>query len=278
MADACLRCGAQAMPLRVPTCDFILPLCGCGRCYLYRREIAKAGHYYVEVYAQPVDHDLGPDPAVAGVTWHPISAYDTSDPADVFVAWRYHVSVALGEASRARYIWLQDLPSFNTFTPSFLERYVDGIFCLSQFHASLLPPHAQPWSLVTPNSLDPSFFVDGPNLPQRFVYGSAPNRGLEMVLRAWPQIRSSLVAPEPELWVYYGFTEAFIKYGRKTMPNFELWMDDMKALLQQDGVRYLGKVVYALGIGQGRSLMWEESSVVTLFLCGDAAAGRHGGP
>jgi hypothetical protein len=42
---------------------------------------------------------------------------------------------------------------------------------------------------VTPNGIDAAFLVDGPNDHDRFVYGSAPNRGLETVLRAWPFIR-----------------------------------------------------------------------------------------
>ena len=203
--------------------------------------MAKSGRYYVEVYAEPREEDLGPDKLVPGVTWLDLRDYDPSTPTDVFVTWRYHVSIALGKNSKARYIWLQDLPSFQTYTPPFLEAYVDGIFCLSHFHVSLLPPHAHPWALVTPNSLDPSFFVQGDNLPQRFVYGSAPNRGLELVLRSWPRIRSSLVAPNPELWVYYGFTKAFKEYGRKTIPRFDRWMEDMETLLKQEGVRYLGE-------------------------------------
>jgi len=203
--------------------------------------MAKSGRYYVEVYSEPREHDLGPDKLEPGVTWLDIANYDPNNPADVFVTWRYHVSVALGQNSSARYIWLQDLPSFHTYTIPFLETYVDGIFCLSHFHVSLLPPHSHPYALNTPNSLDPSFFFQGENIPQRFVYGSAPNRGLELVLRAWSGIRSSLVAPNPELWVYYGFSKGFIEYGKKTIPRFDSWMEDMQALLKQEGVRYFGE-------------------------------------
>jgi hypothetical protein len=40
--------------------------------------------------------------------------------------------------------------------------------------------------------------------------------------------------------VYYGFSEAFVKYGTRTMPHFQEWSDHMHALLRQEGVHYAG--------------------------------------
>jgi protein O-GlcNAc transferase len=213
----------------------------------FGRELARRGDFRVEVYASPRAEDIGPDGH--GVWWYRLSAYDVTRPADVFVAWRYHVSVALGGGSRRRFVWLQDLPSFETYTPGFLRESVDGVFVLSAFHASLLPPHARALAHVTPNGLDPSYLCEGSSDPLRFVYGSAPNRGLEVVLRAWGEVRARLVEAtggegRPELLVYYGFTEAFVKYGRRTMPAFEAWLDEMQRLLEQPGVVYHGACAY----------------------------------
>lgn len=173
-----------------PVCP---PACG-------TRELARSGRYHVEVYGSPPRHEWGDDGQ--GVHWYPSQAYDTRDAADIFVAWRYHISLALSIGSRRRYLWLQDLPSTATYTPSFFSG-VSRIFCLSSFHATYLPAHLRPLALVTPNGIDPAFLVDGPNLPHRFVYGSAPNRGLEPLLRLWPQIRSRLrYCQEMEEWLW----------------------------------------------------------------------------
>ena len=61
---------------------------------------------------------------------------------------------------------------------------VDGVFVLSQFHKSQLTPVARSVAVVTPNALDPSHFVDGDGSvrdERRFIYASAPNRGLEQI-------------------------------------------------------------------------------------------------
>jgi glycosyltransferase involved in cell wall biosynthesis len=196
-----------------------------------------------------------------------------SNAPDVFVAWRYHISAALvpaelnanavqqnlselssnnrGTGTTKVFVWLQDVPSFATYTKSFTDSLA-GIFTLSSFHSRQLPLHAQSKTIVTPNGIDPDFFVDGSNSPTRFVYGSAPNRGLETVLRMWPFIRDAIItnytsavgstAPSPRLDVYYGFTPAFVKYGQRSIPDFEEWRHKMEQLLEQDGVHYHGMV------------------------------------
>ncbi len=79
--------------------------------------------------------------------------------------------------------------------------------------------------------------------PTHFVYGSAPNRGLEQVLEAWPLIRAGV--PTATLAVYYGFSDAFMKFGRSGAmgAHFEdRWLPRMKRLLRQPGVEYVGMV------------------------------------
>ena len=59
--------------------------------------------------------------------------------------------------------------------------------------------------LLTPNI----FTRDNDN--NNFIYASAPNRGLEIVLKAWPFIKKAL--PDAKLEVFMGF-KSFIKFGR----------------------------------------------------------------
>lgn len=65
------------------------------------------------------------------------------------------------------------------------------------------------------------------------------------MLVLWPGRTGEAAAPE--LWVFYGFSEAFIKYGRRTMPNFDSWMESMQTMLQQEGVRYIGESMITPG-------------------------------
>ena len=222
-------------------------------------ELVKLG-YHVEVYGEPLELEWGLH-STTGVWWLPLQSYDESNflhdnergvptaalhsvPApDIFVAWRYHISMFAGDAKQSqRYLWLQDISSrfIQQYTNTFLSS-LDGLFVLSHFHAlNGLPKAAVPITTITPNGLEASYFVNGPNHNHKFMYASAPNRGLRQVLLAWPSIRKHI--PHAVLTVYYGFSTSFVKYGRSTMPNFDTWYNEMQTMLQQPGVVYVGMV------------------------------------
>lgn len=212
------------------------------------RELAKLGHIWVEVYAKPPSREIG---ETNGVAWYPHEwySYVAQDAPDIFVSWRYGISVVLGTHATQTYLWLQDIGASiaEPLTPEFV-RHIDGVFTLSNFHTSMLPAAAQSKAFVTPNAMDPHHF----DLPEsvvrsvtrretRFIYASAPNRGLEQLLTIWPLIYDGLNG-DAELWVYYGFTDAFQSWARSHMSDFDTWMLHMRRLLDQDGVRYVGMV------------------------------------
>ena len=102
---------------------------------------------------------------------------------------------------------------------------------------------------VTPNALDPAYFIDGANRYDRFIYASSPSRGLHEVLKVWPSIRSRLLAVDAvrfrdiRLDVYYGFTPKFVEWGRSNIDDFPNWLAEMKRLLKDtEGVNYIGLV------------------------------------
>ncbi|GMF26196.1 unnamed protein product [Phytophthora lilii] len=210
------------------------------------RELQKLG-YWVEVYGDPSPEDVSTLEQADEdlVRWYPHYAYDIDDYGiDIFVAWRYHISMAMGKVARKKYLWMHDLPQEDAKRSLELLNTADGIFCLSQFHASMFPESFQSKITVSTNAVDPSFFVNGPNYADRFVYGSAPSRGLYPLLLAWPRIRESI--PNAELSVFYGFRPAFIKWGNSQMTNFTAWMNEMDRLLTETpGVRYVGLVNHA---------------------------------
>ena len=71
--------------------------------------------YAVEVYADLVDADK--DQIVRGVLWRSYKAYDPDFPPNVFIAWRYAISLALCPRSNNNntlcVIWLHDIVSHS---------------------------------------------------------------------------------------------------------------------------------------------------------------------
>jgi len=96
---------------------------------------------------------------------YPHTWFDPDDDGVLaFVAWRYHISLALAGRARRRFHWLQDMPGSNVAqlaaSPGFVAR-TDAFFCLSRFHLAALPEAggARAKAVVTPNALDARYFV-----------------------------------------------------------------------------------------------------------------------
>ena len=192
------------------------------------------------------------------------------------------------------YVWLHDLvhpEDEQEFSEVSLQaKHVTGILCPSHFHVGTLPSsYARSIAHVTPNGLSPVFLREADavhrgnedratgalagstsilvNDDSRFVYVSAPNRGLEDVLEMWALIREGVnigqLRKAARLDVYYGFTVAFLKWGRRNRgAEFERWLAHMHGLLKQDGVHYHGLVNHsalALGLSRAGFLLYPTS-------------------
>lgn len=268
-------------------------------------ELQKLG-YWVEVYGDPSEKDiLTITPEMDGqehfpnrsssqerVVWYPHYAYDLEDTeVDIFVAWRYHGSLVVGRKARSRYLWMHDIPSADVRQSELLvslstsegqmgsKNFVSGILCVSAFQASFFHSRVHELKLIilTTNGLDARHFMandedePGRNHATNFVYGSAPNRGLEFVLRAWPQIRAAI--PEAQLTVFYGFTQAFDRWGATEISEFAVWKFEMETLVNTlPGVHYAGLVGHeqlARGYAQAGFYLYpttfSETSSVTLM-------------
>lgn len=207
------------------------------------RELARIDDIHVHVFLEnPPSSDIGKDRLSSRLSWWPLREYSPNNATyDIFVAWRYHISVALAPPMAKSFVWLQDVPPYSSWTPNFVDRTLKGIFVLSNFHALTLPEHARHKTHITPNGIDPDQVVDrGRDDPLMFAYGSAPNRGLYDLLKIWPTIRAAL--PNATLRVFYGFSKSFVKWGTANIPAFEVWRAEILRLLTQDGVVYEGMV------------------------------------
>eukprot|EP01040_Poterioochromonas_malhamensis_P008695 gene8695-9413_t len=202
---------------------------------------------------------------------------------DVFIAWRYALSLSLARNAKKRFLWLHDLVPITSLPPvNYLivdnsssissSSYLDYIFVQSSFHQRfILQEYKKSYHhdyrvnisekvLILPNGVhtlpssstlfdetytdkDENYIITREkNRGKIFIYSSAPNRGLEIVLSLWPyiyQIDSNL-----KLWIFYGFTSKVITRLEKQMGenSFQKWFKRIENLLNQPGIHYYGAV------------------------------------
>jgi hypothetical protein len=179
----------------------------------------------------PPDEDYGKD-TPEGVSWRHHSWYDQERPFDLFIAWRYGMSLHIGRRSRRAFLWLQDLvgrdslpppvlsaprphhgprgvPSGRSSEPPQIPRLGRGGGCLTS-------PKSSPTRLWTKIC-----FVSWtePTITTTSYTGSNPTRGLENILQVWPRIRDALAerGRAATLHVYYGFPDKVVTQLRAQM-------------------------------------------------------------
>lgn len=183
---------------------------------LMSRELAALG-YHVEVYAYPPDHEIGPDKF--GVYWLPVHSYHTNKlaPSDVFISWRCYSLATQGGVHAQNFLWLHDRVIPKLAPPELLGQ-LTGVLLLSEHHKAQLPAHAMSKAVLTRNGVASSFWLEGPNHHNAFIFASHPERGLEQLLQVWPLITASV--PGARLDLYHGFPDS---YGHGGAPETELW-------------------------------------------------------
>jgi SAM-dependent methyltransferase len=70
------------------------------------------------------------------------------------------------------------------------------------------------------------------------VYGSSYDRGVEHLLKMWPDIKKAV--PEAELHVFYGWQLFDIGYADN--PERMAWKEKINDLMKQDGITHLGRI------------------------------------
>lgn len=153
---------------------------------------------------------------------------------DLYVSWRSiaHQDTMKGRAAR-RFVWAHDV-HFGEAIAEQLEGVT--VLALSKWHAGYLRekyPTAD--IVVSGNGIDPERFVRTnavQRIPHRLIYAQSPDRGLDVLLKAWPEIRA--MRPDAELHVFYGFDLA-----RQRLPE---WTAQVEMLAKQGGVTLHGRI------------------------------------
>ena len=88
---------------------------------------------------------------------------------------------------------------------------------------------------------------------KRCIYTSSYDRGLEHLLKMWPDVLRAV--PKAELHVFYGW-QLFERFY-KDNPSSMKWMNKMKDLLTQDGVTDHGRIPqHELEVEYAQSGVW----------------------
>jgi FkbM family methyltransferase len=78
--------------------------------------------------------------------------------------------------------------------------------------------------------------------PHRIIYGSSYDRGLEHLLKMWPDIRKEV--PDVELHIFYGWN--LFDLGYSDNPERMAWKEKINGLMNQPGITHLGRISHDL--------------------------------
>jgi len=238
------------------------------------RELSRLG-WKVTVYGDPQE-DAG---VYEGVTYEPHYKLNPHDSFNILIAWRAVAFFDHPWKAKKMFLWNHDIQNPNEYTQARLDK-MDRIFMLSEWHRQNVPAVPDYKFMITGNGINLTDLeaLDKENIkrnPHRMIYTSSYDRGLEHLLKMWPDIKKEV--KDAELHIFYGWNlfESFYYNNPERMA----WKAKMDKLMEQDGITHHGRV------GQGEVLaetfksgIWAypthfgEISCITAMKCQAAGA------
>lgn len=196
------------------------------------KELVKQG-MEVTVYNQCGDFAGTYD----GVVYKNFHEINFRDEFNYFISWRFNLFRQVKIKAKKNILWLHDIPiGLDKDNAAAFDKVV----VLSQFHKSLLPKNVREDQIfVSANGINiPDFTGSQIRNPKRMIYTSSYDRGVEHLLKMWPEIRKEV--PDAELHLFYGWNtfNQMLKSGA-VHPEFKEYMTQ---LIKQDGVTDHGRV------------------------------------
>jgi len=155
--------------------------------------MAGRGHE-IEVFNDPrtqVEYD--------GVTYRQRKTFNESEPRDAVIIFRSPNPLVSRRCGAKKKIWWScDQYTIGDFAMQ--GKQVDHIVCISDFHKEYFKYHYQLDEQITVIDLGvliPEYDEVVEKIPGRMVFCSIPDRGLDQLLAAWPQIKAE--APQASL-------------------------------------------------------------------------------
>lgn len=169
------------------------------------RELASKGNN-VFVFGQPFsEHSIFDYENNGMINYRHFTDFNPRDKYDVFISWRMPSVMAIEVNAPKKYLWLHDCTPEEMILP--IVDTTTKIMVLSKFHRSLYPNVPDEKFFITGNGINESDF------PKTFppkdvgtpyvINTSAPDRGLEILLKLWPRVLEKV----PNAWLnwYYGW-------------------------------------------------------------------------
>jgi len=210
-----------------------------------------------------------------GVIYREFSKFNPSSllPHDLFISSRVPEVLSGDIQAKQKWLWAHDIHCFNRLTPEIAEG-IDAIICLSHWQADFFKrvypflndcevidmddqdkTYEDDWTpvkffedekishlpkiAIIGNGLDTERFkkLKAKKIPNRFVWCSSPDRGLEELLNIWGKIKKGL--PDATLKIFYGW-----EYFDSTLyiPEQREFKQRIRSLIKQDGVEWCGRV------------------------------------
>jgi glycosyltransferase involved in cell wall biosynthesis len=196
-----------------------------------------------------------------------------SPPCHLFVSSRVPELFDHNISAVQKWLWFHDIHRWDRLTPERASE-IDVIVVLSKWHANFTKATypflkdaevidmdnmpmtyddcvaTEKWHEVAKcrklpkiaiigDAIDPTQFkeITEKRIPNRFIWCSSPDRGLEQVLALWPMILRHL--PSAELKIFYGWDYFDHATG---IPAYAAYKDKILEMLKQPGVEWCGRI------------------------------------
>ncbi len=177
-----------------------------------------------------------------GVSYKPWWMFSTETPTDMLVIWRMpqFFDASRGTCKKT-YLWMHDVTQPGEFTEKRLSR-IDKVMFLSKAHRSLFPNVPEEKVMYTGNGIDTDMLIADAGVaerhPWKMINTSAPDRGLDTILKMWPKIRAKY--PEAEFHWFYGW-QTYDSYNAGNLERMA-FKEEILKLMKQPGVFERGRV------------------------------------
>jgi glycosyltransferase involved in cell wall biosynthesis len=207
--------------------------------------------------------------------------YDPTEPLHAFIGFRDATRFDHRPNAEFCALWLEDLAPAEGLTPSRAAN-VDRVIAVSHWHKGQVQD-VHPWiqEMKTPGGLDlvaaarngiqrAWFEEDDLEREKRVIYSSSPDRGGDVILEVWPEVREQV--PDAELLLTY---PRWFDLCADRFRHAADIRDRLRELLEQPGVRRIegGMGQRALAKLMGSSLVWCHPSFFSAGIAEDGSRG-----
>ncbi len=176
------------------------------------------------------------------VHWKQYWEMNAKDEFNILISWRAIHFYDYKFKAKKKYVWFHDIVPEEEITTDRIKHFDKAIF-VSKYHSDRPEFKAIPnkKKFISANGIDPAEFVDKglKRDKHRCVYMSANERGLEVLLEVWPDVKKAI--PDATLDAYYGW-HSYDAINRDN-PERMLWKQKMiKKMKDLPGVTERGRV------------------------------------